>query len=430
MNEDYRWFKSLKNAIERGIEKLLRKFRGRRTESVPMNEDYRWLESLKNAIKSGTENLIARMKEQESRRAEQIKWQAQLRNRMAKIVTGAQKLAIQVVSGLYFIEKAIRAALGSTFASEFLKIYQKLTTHVEGLIEEKLKGVPVPDPFPESLADGTGGLTVAMLLTSADQETVKALLPEGLELSTAEQMGKLKDQMSGGRYPIMIGLGFNSDVRPVWREISFVKMKYLELTIGVPGVQFSRDFPNRPEGPFFYIPALLLNSFTPTLLGWAFGFKKRLKRIKAGASSYQVSRLLSGRPLLAAEVTLDQNNTVQLASNLDDLAPWLGLLDKPIVSRTWWGGLRFTFFHWDWPFTPTSPARVEFSFSSGELPLVPQGTSIFTSLPESEKPGAGPILGKAYLMSVPWRLLLPFGIGVLNGRDECWRSTVGEVKRG
>jgi hypothetical protein len=176
----------------------------------------------------------------------------------------------------------------------------------------------------------------------------------------------------------------------------------------------TREFPDCPQGPFFYIPALLLNAFTPTLLGWAFGFKKRVKRFKADAFSYRVSRLWSGRPLLMAQVTSDPS-TFQLASSVQELAPWLDLLNKPIVTRLWWGGLRFTFFFWDWLFTPTSPARVEFSFSSDELPLLPAGPAVFTSLPEtnSGNADAARVIGKAYLMSVPWRLLLPFGIGAL-----------------
>jgi hypothetical protein len=333
---------------------------------------------------------------------------------MARAVTAVELLGIQVVSWLYFVEKAIRALLGSTFASPFLKLYQKLTEGSEALIREKLGGVDVPEPLPLSKADGTGGLTVAMLLTSADKEAVEALLPAGLELSSRDQLGALQDQVSEGRYPVMIGLGYNAGVRPVWNKKSFGGMNYLELSIGVPGVLLTREFPDCPQGPFFYIPALLLNAFTPTLLGWAFGFKKRVKRFKADAFSYRVSRLWSGRPLLMAQVTSDPS-TFQLASSVQELAPWLDLLNKPIVTRLWWGGLRFTFFFWDWLFTPTSPARVEFSFSSDELPLLPAGPAVFTSLPEtnSGNAGAARVIGKAYLMSVPWRLLLPFGIGAL-----------------
>jgi hypothetical protein len=388
----------------------------RTLREIPMSEGnhYGWKESLEKIIQSSIEEIREGLKRDELAVARHMAWRARLRNRMARAVTAMEMLAIQVVSCLYFVEKTIRALLRSTFASPFLKLYQKLTASSVALIDQKLSAVAVPEPLPLSKADGTGGLTVAMLLTSADKKAVEALLPAGLGLSSRDQLGALRDQVSEGKYPVMIGLGYNAGVRPVWNKKSFVKMNYLELSIGVPGVLVTREFPDCPQGPFFYIPALLLNSITPTLLGWAFGFKKRLKRFKADAFSYRVSRLWSGRPLLVAQVTSDPS-IFQLANNVEELAPWLDFLNKPIVTRTWWGDLRFTFFFWDWRFTPTSPARVDFSFSTGEFPLFPVGPAAFTSLAEtnSENAGAAPTLGKAYLMSVPWRLLLPFRIGVL-----------------
>jgi hypothetical protein len=384
--------------------------------------DYEWSQSLEKIIKSGFEKIREELKQAELKVAEEIRSNARFRDRKSRPVTYVEKLALQVVSCLYFVERAVRAIVAGSFASEFLFRFQTLTKDSEALVKKQFGPIPIPLPLPESQADGTGGLTVAMLLTSADEESVRTLLAEGLRLSCREELGGLRDYASGGRYPIMIGLGFNSGVGPVLHDRSFVKMKYLELTIGVPGVRLSRE-PDSHLGPFLYIPLLLLNSVTPTLLGWAFGFKKRLKRIKADELSYRISRLISGRELLKAEVTPDPNRCIQLATNIVDLAPWLDLLDKPIVTRTWWGDLKFTFFHWDWMFTPVSPARVKWLFGSDEVPLVPKGPSVFSSLPEADSgnSGATPVVGKAYLMSVPWRLLLPFERDALERKTGLWR---------
>ena len=390
-------------------------------------KDYGWGYSLKKIVEAGFEELRERLRQAESKVAAAIRRDGPFRGKKSRPATILEKLAIQAVSCLYLAEKGIRALAGKSFVSKFLAEFQTLTRDSEKLIQDKLGQIPIPLPLPMSQADGTGGLTVAMLLTSADRASVKALLPEGVELMRREELKDLQSQVPAGRHPVMIGLGFNSDVRPVRKTPTFVKMNYLELTIGVPGVRLSSEFGN-PSGPYFYIPALFLNAFTPTLLGWAFGFRKRLKRIKASAYSYRVAHLISGEPLLTAEVIADQNSDIRFATDIRELAPWLRLLDQPIVTRTWWGNLKFTFFDWDWLFTPTTPALVKLSFASDEVPLAPQGPSVFTSLAESadsEKPEAPPVAGRAYLMSVPWRLLLPFGRETLERKSGLWRRMWG-----
>src|SRR5262249_42134913 len=199
----------------------------------------------------------------------------------------------QIVSCLYLIEMVLR---GRKFKSEFLRVFQRLTN----LIEDKVDEIPIPRPLRMSDSDGTGGVTVAPLLTSGDQNTGASLLPAGIELIPYDDLGEMKTQIPRDGHPVMVGLGFNSKVRPVRGPASFIKMKYLELTVGVPAVQLTREF-GEPRDPLFYIPTLLLNAFTPTLLGWLFGFKKHLKRLRAGNQSYQISSLILNRPLLTAE---------------------------------------------------------------------------------------------------------------------------------
>lgn len=378
-----------------------------------------WADSLRELVQSSVEDIRQALREAETKLAAALKRDARFRPRKSSPATFAEKIAIQVVSCLYFVELLIRAIARSTFASKFLQIFQKLTTDSVALVKKEFGQVPV-QVLPASEADGTGGLTVAMLLTSCNRAAVTAILPAGLELIPLEELGEIRSQIPPGEHPVMVGLGFNSNVRPVLMNISFVDMNYLELTVGVPGVRLKPEY-GEPSGPFFYIPSLLLNAVTPTLLGWAFGFRKRLKRIKADVNSYSVRRLLSGAPVLQAEVKIDDGSPLEFASNVAGLPPWLNLLDQPIVTRTWWGALRFTFFHWDWQFTPSSPAYVRIQ-SSGEVPLLAPGAFVFSALdaaPSGDREAGRPI-DRAYVMSVPWRLLLPFGRHVLKKNRGLW----------
>jgi hypothetical protein len=326
------------------------------------------------------------------------------RRRKSRRATAVEKFLIQVVSNLYYVEKAIRKILRRPFTSEFLGIFQELTSAAFALVIKKFGEIQIQLPLAMSRADGTGGLTVGMLLSSADRQSIESLLPNGLELIPHETLGEFQNRIPPGHHPIMIGLGFNSGVGPVKDEHTFVKMKYLELTFGIPAVQVAPEF-GEPSGPFFYIPGLYLNAVTPTLLGWAYGFKKTIKRFRSSSTSYSVASLLLNQPLLAAEIIgTAPGSDLSFATDIPDLAPWLDFLDQPIITRTWWGKFRCTFFHWDWFYTPALAARVDVKVFSGGLPLLRAGHYEFGS------PAAHPSdpVRLAYLMSVPWRLILPF----------------------
>ena len=324
-----------------------------------------------------------------------------LLRRKSRAVTAFQEFLIAVVSNLYGLETRIRAWLHRQFHSEYLRIYHEMTNEAQHIIERTIGEIPVETGLPVSQADGTGGLTVAMILTHEKREVLEALLPNGMELIPGDN---LPEKPPGpGLHPLMIGLGLNTGARPVQRNRHFRGMNYLEMTIGIPMVQLAPEF-GPPRGPFFYLPGLYLNFLTPTLLGWAFGFKKRLRRIASTSSTFRVSSLLRGREKLNAEVTNDQR--VQFAWQIRELRPWLAHLEQPIISRAWWGKFRCTHFHWDWYLTRVSAASIS-------LKARDEFAGVIGSQRQFSAQARGGAEQLAYVMSVPWRLLLPFDRKVL-----------------
>jgi hypothetical protein len=180
--------------------------------------------------------------------------------------------------------------------------------------------------------------------------------------------------------------------------------------IGVPWVRLSDS---SDETTFLCLPRLLLDQLAPTMLGWLFGYKKRWMRIAAEPQSFKVSSLLFKRPIL--EATVEYSDPPELATDMTELTPWMSSLEQPIISRSWWGGLQCTHFHWAWPLTTISPAVVNVKAFQDNVAGLRQGEYRYGQVRHKKHnfrhktPGTG----KAYVMNVPWRLLLPFDPSVL-----------------
>lgn len=368
-----------------------------------------WRVDLENAFQAKSQWTLSDL-ETANQKFKQAEAQIAPFRRKSRMITAIEKFLIRVVSAFYFVESGIRKLLRRPFRSEFLVEFQELTKAAFELVLQKFGEIQIPLPLPMNQADGTGGLTVGMLLSSASCDEVASLLPRGLELMPRGSLLGLQDRIPPGQHPIMIGLGFNHDVGPVKKDRTFVKMRYLELTVGIPAVQLAEDF-GEPRGPFFYLPALYLDALTPTLLGWAYGFRKRLKRFSTERRTYSVRSFLFNRPVFAADVVeTAPGSELRFAADIPDLAPWLAFLDQPIITKTWWGKFRCTFFHWDWFYTPALAARVDMTAFTDKIPLIHPGKHQFSAVAK-ESPRL------AYLMSVPWRLVIPFDRKVLS-----WRS--------
>lgn len=325
-------------------------------------------------------------------------WQCRFEHRHAsrwsKSATTAERLLFFVFSFFCQIELGLRYLLGRPFASKFLQRLREASEPVRKMLVD----IQSEPGMPESQADGTGEYALTALFIFEDEDFVRDLLQPGMDL-------KRPDFAPEGKHPLIIGFGLQYGVRPIWRR-KHQGMKYLETMIAVPWVELT-DSREPVKGPFMCLPRLFLDQLTPTALGWLFGYRKRWMRIATGPQSFKVSTLLRKQPVF--EATIHYHDPSNLAVDMSELRPWLNSLEQPIISRAW-NGLRCTHFHWEWPLTAISPAVVEVKLSAENMTGMRGGKHRFG---QAHAKTSGSDLSKAYVMNVPWRLLLPFDPRIL-----------------
>ncbi len=136
-------------------------------------------------------------------------------------------------------------------------------------------------------SQGVGTIDSRVVVIALPIETVRKLLPLGLEL--APQPLTFPD-----KHPVF--LMFSHDHFEAW----FGDMDYNEMMVGVPYVQRSAaHVANR--GPFIYMPRLYLDDETPKVLGnLLYGFEKQMGAIANDADQYRVTTPDTGRLIAAA----------------------------------------------------------------------------------------------------------------------------------
>jgi hypothetical protein len=101
-------------------------------------------------------------------------------------------------------------------------------------------------------------------------------------------------------------------------------------------------------------------------------------------------------------------DVVQLVPDIPELTPWRECLEQIIISRSWLRGFRCTHFHWEWAVAVASRAHVRIDNRARLLPVEDGKPLLFNS-----RSGEG----QAYVVSVPWRLLVPFPRSVLRRKS-------------
>lgn len=138
-------------------------------------------------------------------------------------------------------------------------------------------------------------------LIDVDKDVAKSLLPPELTLAD----NALTDAQ---HYRIGIALGEHRDVRMAAPAMSFMKWNYNELFIFMPSVRFKNLNPckNSHSGTFAFMPTLLLDAMVPTLIGWLYGYNKKLASFERTAD-YSQNIVRRGQSIPVAELELDDS---------------------------------------------------------------------------------------------------------------------------
>lgn len=170
----------------------------------------------------------------------------------------------------------------------------------------------------QSVFEGVGTIDTNVVVRTLPVETVRKLLPPGLEL--APQPLSFPEE-----HPVFFL--FSHDHFTAW----FGTMDYEELMVGVPYVQLADvHAPNR--GPFIYMPRLYLNDNLPRILGnRIYGFEKLEADITNDDGTYRVTQPGTSEPIVTAKFqTVGSAGPVTSLPNFETVRR---IFEQPTVSQ-------------------------------------------------------------------------------------------------
>jgi hypothetical protein len=232
-----------------------------------------------------------------------------------------------------------------------------------------------------SRLDFVGDLDAAIALLAVPADTASAMLPDGLRLA---RQGVTPEN----RHPLLLILGRQRNVR---LALFSGGIDYLEFILAVPFVEHER--PDRPRGPFGYLPCLLLDRRLPILAGrLLLAYDKRRAAISATKDTYRIACADSGEPLLSARVLARAG-----LRHGRPPAPIAEILRLPVISRRAGGGWRYSVADLALDRAEIAPIEVDLAIVRPFLPGLTAGSFAL----EAKR-------GHALRLRTSWRLTGPF----------------------
>jgi hypothetical protein len=145
-------------------------------------------------------------------------------------------------------------------------------------------------------------------------------------------------------YPISIAFGLQHHVG-LARFPHLPGANYLEFAVGVSNLQLARPVDGF-TGPCAILARLDLNELLPIILGRLLGLQKVLRLAKTVDNAFGLRSFW--RRSTIAFGSLHRLDQPKRASDVKGLAPLIATYDQPVVSRSIFGTLAFTRFHWAW----------------------------------------------------------------------------------
>lgn len=191
----------------------------------------------------------------------------------------------------------------------------------------------IPQPLPGTVAlFGTSKSTFAF--TQVESTFLESLLPNGLELAPQTYTPEVT-------HPLLlmfnrVELQSNMKIERIAREFNLgIELNYNEFIVMLPYVQF-KDKKYNKDGPFCFLPRLLLDSLLAVLGGRIFWeFNKDLARFKVNENNYTVSSEILNSKYFDTIVTTD--NGPVLDSELPNFKSIEPILNLPVIEHGIYG---------------------------------------------------------------------------------------------
>lgn len=255
----------------------------------------------------------------------------------------------------------------------------------------------LPDMTRLALA-GVGTLDACCIVEFLPAKDIQRFLPRGLSLNLPANPPV--------ELPIVLLFSQQRNVRPGF--LPFGGIHYLEFAMVIHDV-YNLDTDDDYNGPFVYMPRILLNSFAAAAIGAkAYGFNKRMARIRRVEDSFQIQNDEGEISALFENASL-----LGQIDDFPDLNIVKTILGQPIISETPEGG-------WVWSYIDYHLERASFQSLKGYC-AINQGP-YNRDIRFSGISGPGNAVGAAsqphplgFRMVTNWDITLPVRVGEHDG---------------
>jgi uncharacterized protein with NAD-binding domain and iron-sulfur cluster len=164
---------------------------------------------------------------------------------------------------------------------------------------------------------GVGRIEACCIVDYVSPALIKQMLPPGLTLNA-----KLPETL-----PICLVFSEQRNVRPGF--VPFGGINYMEFAVIFHDI-YNSDTNDDYNGPFLYMPRILLNSFPPAAIGVkAYGFNKRVARIRRVGNSFNI-RNDEGE----ISARFEDASMLGQIGDFPELSIVRRILDQPVISET------------------------------------------------------------------------------------------------
>ena len=249
---------------------------------------------------------------------------------------------------------------------------------------------------------GVGRVEARCIVDYVKATLIDQMLPPGLKLNLPSE------KLAATTLPICLVFSEQRNVRPGF--VPFGGINYMEFAVIFHDV-YKSDTNGDYDGPFVYMPRILLNSFPPAAIGAkAYGFNKRVARIRRVGDSFNI-RNDEGE----ISARFEEASLLGQLGDFPELEILRRILDQPIISETSEGGWISSYL--DYHLDQASFQSLKGYCSIEQGPYSKEINFIGVSGPGNPGVGRGdiayPSLG--FRMVTNWDLTLPVRVGEHDG---------------
>lgn len=249
---------------------------------------------------------------------------------------------------------------------------------------------------------GVGRVEARCIVDYVQATFIDQMLPPGLTLNLP------KEKLEKITLPICLAFSEQRNVRPGF--VPFGGINYMEFAVIFHNI-YSCDTNDDYNGPFVYMPRILLNSFPPAAIGAkAYGFNKRVARISRVGDSFNIQ---NDEGVISAR--FEEASLLGKIGDFRELAIVRQILDQPVISETSEGGWISSYLDYHLDQASFQSLKGKCSIKQGGL----SKTIDFVGVPgpENSEVEKGEIANRplGFRMVTNWDLTLPMRVGEHEG---------------